>query len=470
MPLKEGYCIIVDGYSTGKTIASLLKNDPDDSYACIHIKSSAELPAGFQHDPADYAMSFNYEGGTFTAFVEQIRTALQAKPVHFIIAGSESGVELADQLNAQFTLPGNDPAKSFLRRDKFAMNEAAKHAGINTVKQCKSAKVTDIHQWAALLTAESWPIVLKPLSSQSADHVYFCQTRDDITHAFIEISDAIDMFGHTNDEVLAQSFNDGQEYIVNTVSYAGQHWLAELWRIHKRPQTTIYEYAELIDHTAAEFQALKAAAFTMLDIVGTRYGAGTTEFKYTPQKGPVLLETTSRPMGGAPLAFTKEILGYTQVSVMLEALLKPECFMTRLVTATIPCAKSGMVVVLIADVKGKLRESIEEVFSGLETFRGMKMLGKAGDPIDVTIDSLTTPGEIYLVGEVAKIFATYAQIRALELAGLYRHAVVTHSVTNSAVPGDVSLPPLSALQSTTLSNPVNLEAVVQLNTTSTPAI
>lgn len=414
------YCIVVDGYSTGKTIARRLVQE---GIICLHVKSSTHLPKEFQHNLADYHQSFDYQGGSLDVFAQSIYSIIGQGVIRFIVAGSESGIELADRLNQQFGLPGNNPEKSHLRRNKFLMNEVARIGGVKTVEQCRATQAGDIIQWANVLPESAWPIVLKPMSSQSADHVFFCHDQQEIDTAFHRIAQTSDMFGQINQEVLAQSYNDGQEYIVNTVSHDRRHWVAEIWKINKRPQTTIYEYAELIDSSAPEFEPLKIATFTMLDLVGTRYGAGTTEFKYTPNKGPVLLETTSRPMGGAPLDFSQAMLGYTQVSVMLEALLKPEQFLARLTTPPLVLNKHGIVVVLIANAAGALQQSIEHAFNELATCVGAKLCGKKGDLINVTIDSLSSPGEVYLIGVPEAIQTDYIRIRTMEIE-LYRRAMM----------------------------------------------
>lgn len=447
MPMKDGYCIIVDGYSTGKAIPPLLRNAPYDSQICLHIKSSPRLPPDFHHKAGDYAASFNYDGENLNAFIDELRAFVGDKPINGIFAGSEAGVELTDLLNERFNLPGNDPLKSELRRNKYVMNEAVKGSTVNTVEQCIATDSATIIAWSTAFAASAWPIVLKPCASQSADHVFFCHKPEEIVAAFDAIKNAPDMFGQDNGDVLAQTFNDGQEYIVNTVSHASQHWVAEIWRIHKRPQSTIYEYAELIDSTAPQFIPLRDATFTLLDIVGTRNGAGTSEFKYSPTKGPVLLETTSRPMGNAPLAFTQAMLGYTQVSVMLEALLDKDTFLARLSQPEAALKHDGLVAVLIADATGPLQKDINDAFCALTTYQGAKIAGTVGTHISQTIDSLTAPGEVYFIGTQEAIHADYQQLRRIEEAGLYRDAI--------APPARPIASPLGFTLSPLLVNPAN---------------
>lgn len=437
---REGICIIVDAYSTGKSIAQLL-----DTYAfkpiCIHIKSSSGLPTSLQHNVSDFAYSLEYEGRDIESMVAAIQDIANTTPIQLIVAGSESGVELADHLNQIFGLPGNDFSKSHLRRNKFLMNEAMKVAGVKTVEQFKSDSAAAIIEWSKTLSADAWPVVLKPLDSQSGDHVFFCANESDIENAFLNITSTITLFGKLNLEVLAQGYNDGEEFIINTVSYDSHHFPVEIWRIKKRASTTIYEHADLVDPTSDEFRLLFDATCYALNAVGTRYGAGTTEFKLHPVKGPVFLETTSRPMAGSPLMLIHELLGYNQVTVMLEALLTPELFLHRLSEPLLPFSDEnyGLAVVLISDVEGTFQGELINAFKDLATYKDGKLAIQNGSTIHVTTDSLTAPGEIYLMGKKEDVLRDYHAIRTYEANGLYRNAILKEEAEPTMAKSLISL-------------------------------
>ena len=426
-----GYCIIVDAYSTGKAIAPLLSTYSFIPF-CIHIKSSPTLPADWKHNENDFNVGLEYNGENLNILELSIREIITTYPIHFITAGSESGVELTDTLNAIFQIPGNDPTKSHLRRNKFLMNEAVKDFGVKTVDQIKIKSANAAIEWASSLPTDAWPIVLKPLESQSGDHVFFCNNNEEIHEAFFNISSAPNLFGQTNHEVLVQSFNDGEEFIVNSVSHGSHHFMVEIWRIKKTEKTTIYEHADLVDPACEEYRILQEAACQVLDAVGTCYGAGTTEFKLHPEKGAVFLETTSRPMAGSPLNIIHELLGYNQVTLMLEAFLTPEIFKQRL-TQPLPCLTSqnyGLIVVLISDAEGKFQEDLVSIFCALPTYKDSKIGIKKGEHLNVTIDSLTSPGEVYLIGEKCDVMRDYETIRTFEKNGLYRDNTLVQEAEN----------------------------------------
>lgn len=437
---KEGICIIVDAYSTGKSIAPLL-----DTYAfkpvCIHIKSSPDLPSSLQHNPSDFAYSLTYDGRDIDSLVGAIQSIASSTPIQLIVAGSESGVELADHLNEIFGLPGNDFSKSHLRRNKFFMNEAVKVAGVKTVEQIKANAAAAIIDWSKTLSTDAWPVVLKPLDSQSGDHVFFCRNECDIENAFVNITSASTLFGQLNREVLAQGYNEGEEFIINSVSCDGHHFPVEIWRIKKRANTTIYEHADLVEPTSEEFRLLFDATCCALNAVGTRYGAGTTEFKLHPSHGPVFLETTSRPMAGSPLMLIHELLGYNQVTVMLEALLTPELFKNRLSQPLLPFSEEhyGLAVVLISDAEGVFQGELVNAFKDLATYKDGKLAIQNGSILHITTDSLTAPGEVYLMGKKEDVLRDYHAIRAYEANGLYRNAVANEEHAPTLTQGLISL-------------------------------
>ncbi len=195
MPYKKTICVIVDAYSTGKYFAPSLRGR---GYDCIHIKSSITLPENFQHITTDFIESWVHD----EKGVDSLIAKLAQYNIKLIIAGSESGIELVDELNDRLNLPGNKLALSHVRRDKYLMNQEVSERGLKTVKQHESNSLESILRWTENLNALDWPVVLKPLSSQSGDHVFFCHDHSSIEAAFIEILNSTNVFGERNTVVL----------------------------------------------------------------------------------------------------------------------------------------------------------------------------------------------------------------------------------------------------------------------------
>ena len=126
--MTEPTVAIVDAYSTARYFAPLFAAR---GLHCVHVQSTPRIPAV-------YAPSFR--GGEFVDNVvhhgdlDQTVMALARHRPAAVVAGIESGVELADRLSERLGVRSNGTARSPARRDKFAMVETVKAAGIRHIK------------------------------------------------------------------------------------------------------------------------------------------------------------------------------------------------------------------------------------------------------------------------------------------------------------------------------------------------
>ena len=95
-----------------------------------------------------------------------------------IVAGSEVGVALCDLLARKAGLPGNDPATSAVRRDKYAMAAAVERAGVPSLIS-RRVKNPD-EALAAAREINSWPVVIKPLEGAGSLGVSICGSMDEL--------------------------------------------------------------------------------------------------------------------------------------------------------------------------------------------------------------------------------------------------------------------------------------------------
>lgn len=409
-------CVIVDAYSTGKNLAPKFI---ENGISCIHVKSANNLPSKFKHNEKDFQKNITYDNTN----LESILTELSSYKILCVIAGYESGVELADTLSEALKLPSNGSKYSKARRDKYHMTEIVSTANIQTVKHSKSNDLQTIIDWAEKLN--DYPVVLKPLDSANGDNVFFCQNKTEIGNAFNKIINNNNQFGKPNDEALIQSLNVGQEYIVNTVSWNGKHYVAEMWRVTRKGLTTIYDKAEIVCEDEEEWTILYQYTQKVLDALHIQYGPATTELKYTKEKGATLLETSSRLMAGAPISFSEKIIGFSQLSLTVEAYLNNEIFLKRFLAPRPKKNYYGMAVILICDVSGTLKKELKlSEFKQLDTYHDSDINGKLGTTLTKTINSLTSPGEIYLISEnFSELQKDYKKIREIERNGFYSNAI-----------------------------------------------
>tara|TARA_Y100000588_G_scaffold319669_1_gene349830 strand:+ start:147 stop:1421 length:1275 start_codon:yes stop_codon:yes gene_type:complete len=413
-------CIIIDAYSTGKKLPDLIQNY---GYSCIHIKSSSALPSRFQHNKSDFIMNLTYTGN-----VDSILERLKPYTVKLCIPGYESGVELADLLSDKLSLPSNGSKYSLMRRNKHIMNEAVAKAGLRTVQNCLSDNISTLKSWARNLN--HYPVVAKPYDSANGDGVFFCDNENQLQRAFENIINSENQFGSKNTNVLVEGLNVGEEYIINTVSWDGNHRVAEIWRVTRILHTTIYDKAEVLSGHEKEWQPLVDYTFKVLDALKIKYGAATTEVKYTQETGATLLETSARLMGNSPIEFSYKLAGFTQLSLLVEAYLNTEKFLEDTYNIRPNKDLKGMTVVLLSEHEGIINKRFGEYFNHLKTLHSYNIDDTPGSQLQKTTNSLTAPGELYLIGSKSDIEKDYHEIRQIE-QDIYLKSTQTQSTTLS---------------------------------------
>ena len=214
--------VIVDGYSTAR---DLLPELLDRNVLCIHLQSTAQVPADAlpSFDPRPYDADLGYIGEAPTA----IATLAELEPDE-VIAGSEWGVAFAEEVAHGMGLPTNRIGTIGARRNKFEMIEALRRNGLRAAEQVKVTRIEAAHAWAS--SHGRWPVVVKPLTSAAAEGVAICRSHADIDQAFAAAFGRTNSMGGHNNELLLQSYLTGPQFIVNAVSRGGRHYVTDAWR------------------------------------------------------------------------------------------------------------------------------------------------------------------------------------------------------------------------------------------------
>jgi hypothetical protein len=309
--------ILVDPVSTGAALAQAFG---EEGAACLHLYH-ASLRDAYDADGSPRTMVHEN--------LDKTLEVLRALPVAAVIAASEYGVLLADQLAAALGLPHHRPELAAARRDKELMVRALEQAGVPAARTVPVRTEAELDR--VLSGWDSYPVMIKPRNSAGSDGCVISPDRHTALTAFRGIVDRRNLMGEVNQEVLVQQFLTGTQYIVNTVSLAGRHLVSDV-------------YAERIDHlddapvlrhllsrpllTPAE-SGLVDYVLECLDALGIREGAAHTEVMLTPS-GPRLVEVNSRVMGPslAPDAY-HAAFGYSHQHLVAERFLRPDEFAHR---------------------------------------------------------------------------------------------------------------------------------------------
>jgi biotin carboxylase len=326
-------------------------------------------------------------------------------------------VPLADALSEALGLPGNGKAQSEARRDKYLMNEVLRRRGVPAVEQMKSNRIDELCAWA--LERQRWPVVAKPPASSGTDHVTFCDSVDELRAAAKSILASPNFLNEENREVLVQEFLAGDEYIVNSVSWAGRHFVTDIWRCPKVlvDGAPLYDMQRLVaydDHRPLVEYVLRA-----LDALDIQYGPAHAEAMVTAA-GPRLLEVGARVEGSMNPAAVAMAVGHDQVSITIEAYVAPAAFEARLPFGY-QIAQHCACVVLMSPCRGILH-SLDglDAIRALESFFSINWNVGLGQVMLETRDLLSSPGHVYLVHEdPAVVDRDWQSIRQMERQGLY---------------------------------------------------
>ncbi|WP_232626521.1 ATP-grasp domain-containing protein [Streptomyces alfalfae] len=382
---------LVDAYGTGNYLPAAFNRLGVD---VIHVQSAAEPISRMQPwDRSAYLDSLVYDPDGAT------ERALARAGVCFVLPGQEPGVLLADRLSEALGVRSNGTAHSDARRDKHKMIEAVSAAGLRTARQLRTADVEEAVAWAE--AGGYWPCVAKPLASASTDGVTVCRTAEALRSAFRTVLSSTTVFNGANTEVLVQSYLEGTEYIVDTVSVDGRSFVCGVWRYEKRLLANgkpIYNRDILLPSDTPVVADLVAYTRAALDVLHIRHGPAHTEIIVTDD-GPALVEVGARVNGHLHPAFHDRAMGVNSADLTALAYLRPRDFLARYADGVYerrqpaavynaPTLLSGTVVSVDEDLVREIRSRPSVV--DLVVKRG------PGDTIVPTHDLLTSPLRVFL--------------------------------------------------------------------------
>ncbi|MEV0458997.1 ATP-grasp domain-containing protein [Catellatospora methionotrophica] len=306
--------VVVDPISSGAALADALRERGTEPFLLYR----PVLAGAFAADPAP-------GGKLLHESFDDTLAVLRDMGVEAVVAGTETGVTLADELAAALGLPHNAPERAEARRSKLHKARALAAAGVPgpvTVEVGDLAAVP-----AALAAFTRFPVVVKPVASAGSDGLAVCADAEQVHRAVGELLGTASAVGGVNDTVLLQEHLTGTQYVVNAVSVAGRHVLTDVWicrfdEIEGRPILRHQVSHSTLD--PAEW-AVVEYTFACLDALGVANCATHSEIRLTPD-GPRLIEVNYRLMGlGLAADVFVQAHGYSHATLFADALLgRPE--------------------------------------------------------------------------------------------------------------------------------------------------
>ena len=400
---------IVDGYSTGNFLPAAFARHGAD---VIHVLSTKEWSRSMLLPDLE-----QYVGNIVHTTVEETAAALKERGVVAVVAGQEPGVPLTDALSEALGIAGNGTELSAAKRDKFQMIEAVRSAGLHAAAQCRARTSEELMEWARQLGA--LPVVVKPLSSASTDGVSICDSIEMVGESAAQVLDSVDIFDLPNEWVLGQSYLDGDEYIVDTVSAQGRRYIAGIWRYEKKLVNgkNIYDRDVLVDSTSEEAQALIGYMDAVLDTFNIEWGPTHTEIKLT-SSGPALVEIGARLNGNMNPGFHDQCLGHNQADLIALAYLAPDQFVEQYGGQEYKQLQPAVVYNAPSEKSGTIKEVATDVVQSMEELPSVYLVSVKlgpGKELKRTIDLLTSPLRIFLTAQNQDtVEQDYATLRGLK--------------------------------------------------------
>jgi biotin carboxylase len=405
--------VIVDGYSTGNFLPAAFARL---GVRVVHVRSSAKLMASMLA-PAMADYDAEYVCADDAAF-ERVCAELSVLGPVAVLAGQEPGVPLADAISERLGLATNGSALSRARREKYAMIETLRAAGIHCAEQVLVTSAADAVTWAE--GRGDYPVVVKPLSSASSDCVSVCRDAAEVAACAESVLAAVDIFDRPNTEVVVQSFLSGTEYIVDTVSVDGGRFVCGVWEYDKTttPQgKRIYDRDILLDPAQAPVADLVAYLDTVLAALNIVNGPAHAEVIVTPD-GPALVEIGARLNGNMNPGFHDVCLGANQADLIALAYARPDEFTERYADRVYTRHAPAVVHSTTTTFDGVVAEVDQAVVTAIAELPSVYLVGvklAPGKRIRPTEDLLTSPLRIFMTSpDAADLDVDYEEIQTMK--------------------------------------------------------
>lgn len=300
---------IVDPYTTGHELAVRLH---ECGHEVVHIDSGWRIPstAAESYVPRIFTSRLGYEQATSGG-----PCAIQDGDFDFVVAGSESGVFVADELSQSTS----HPMSKLGLLNKNDANRRLQSSGIdapNTYNDVETALTALSNDEIRL------PVVVKPLWSATGDNVKLCHAREEIEVVSDDIVNSSNIYGAENKTALVQEFMPGHEYVCNLVSYNGRHRAIEVWQYEKALTDRggwQYTSERYVDPNSEMSSIVSQYCINVLNAIGFLNGAVHAEVMVDGDRVR-LVEVNYRLEGTTDFSVIEQTTGTSQLKAWCEAI------------------------------------------------------------------------------------------------------------------------------------------------------
>lgn len=255
-----------------------------------------------------------------------------------VIPTFDPAVYLADRLAACLGLRGNPSVGplAMARRDKLAMNEAVRNAGLRAVKQKVVHTWGEAQEYLSAMSpplSASHPVIFKILQGSSSEGVQKIFSMEQAQAVFMGEVGTRSSFGDAITEILIQECLQGKEYVVDSASRDGVHKIAMVFDEDLRPGNGIFDLYfgfKVSDPKDKKIAAIIDYANKVLDATGFKNGAADMEVFWLEDEGtPCVVDLNARwtaLMWEDGLNLEQAITGHDQITATMNAWLDGDAF------------------------------------------------------------------------------------------------------------------------------------------------
>lgn len=329
-------------------------------------------------------------------YEEILSLAKKIKP-KAIVSCNDYCYELLTKLCNDLNLPCNSLDTVQTSTNKFYMHNALKEKGLRYIKGEKVSSVDEAVSFYENNNINSF--VVKHPAGTSSLGLHMGASLDELkTYVESELNE-IDAFGKPIQDILVQEKIEGQEYVVNTISRDGEHFVTSLWKYTKKQTKSggyVYDYAENIIKSEPGFVRLINYSFSCLDALGIKNGPVHGEYMID-ENGPVLIEVNCRVMGaGMPRKMLNLAHGHHETDLILDCLLDKNNFdRYKNIPYSVFC-KTIIKTFIAPNDATYYSLPIIELSKNLSSNSGVRLNTDKSNKIFSTVDFETSPGSLFL--------------------------------------------------------------------------
>ncbi len=326
----------------------------------------------------------------------------------YILNGSEESTPIFDLLANMLTPDyANNIESSSCRFDKLMMQEAMRNAQLPHIST-KKVDASSLLDNPDLLAEFNYPVFFKPQQGYGSVGAFKAENATDILRNLANSP-------LRQCEYVVQDYIEGEEYVVDTFSVDGAHYVASVQRYKKENigGKPVYRYCEVL-RNEEEWKLFEDFANKMLDALSLRNGFAHSEIMYSPRTGMKLIELNNRISGckGAFNACAQEIGLKSQTDLLCDFLEGTELF------SSMPDKHDYGTTVTVFKMGGGRVQPMDT--SGLTTLRNIFWCKKSGELLSEKqeYNLLDAVACLVCVGEYDEVHRDIKTIFSREQAGV----------------------------------------------------